>query len=492
MYRKILTLVKHTLVYGLGSVGTRLIGFLLIPVYTRFMTPADYGILALCTTTAGMLKIVSQAGIPTALFRSYLQVARTEEERRQVLATGLATLAVIGTVVFALMVVWRTRLAGWIFGDPGQSGFILLIAVANLARIIQAFRNASFRIHDQSRQYTVVTTAGFTLNLVVSIYLVAGLRQGAWGAMTANALAVGAMAIVFVPWSVRRLAGGFSTRVLRDLLKFGLPLVPAGVAVWVMNLSDVYILRFFRDPAEVGIYTLGYKFGLGILILTNAFRFAYPKVVFSEGQNQDSPDLFSRVVTYYAASLGGLCLAVAVFAPQVILIADVRFHDAARVIPLVVAAYFFNGLMSTLEIGMNLRNRTVYLAGIIIGGGLFNVGLNLLFIPRYGMMAAAVTTLATYVLILIPTYMVSSRLYPLRLEWGRLAKITAVFAAAALAATFLPAMPLAGAVAAKAGLCLAIYPALYLLRFFTPEEMSKLRSWRHHAGPASGSGPTAS
>ena len=480
MYRKILTLIRHTAVYGLGSVGPRVVGFLLIPIYTRFMTPADYGVLALCTTTAGMLKILSLAGIPSGLLRSYLHVARSDEERRRVQSTALLALLVVGFGVFGLLAGFRDVLATWIFGDQSRAGFILLIAVANLCGVIPAFRNANFRIHDQSTRFAFFTLLAFVINVGLSIALVVGLRQGAWGAMTANTVAVILMALLFLPWSLKHLRAGLSRTVLRDLLAYGLPLIPAGVALWVMNFSDVYILRIFREPEEIGLYNLGYRFGLGILILTNSLKLAYPKVFFTEGSSDEGPALFSRVVTYYVAGMGSLCLATAVFAPQIILIADRRFQAAWQVIPLVVFAYFFNGLVPILQIGMDLRNKMHYYSVVFVLGGALNVGLNLIFVPRFGMMGAAATTLVTFVLLPIPIYLISSRLYPLRLEWGRLVRVAIVLVTAGgLAGWALPFESTLALIAAKAGLCLSIGPVLYLVGFFTDEEIGKLRSlWR--------------
>jgi O-antigen/teichoic acid export membrane protein len=166
---------------------------------------------------------------------------------------------------------------------------------------------------------------------------------------------------------------------------------------------------------------------------------------------------------------------VVVFAPEIILIADARFHDAWRVIPLVVAAYFFNGLVPILEVGMNLKNRMHYLAAIFIGGAILNVTLNLVFVPRYGMMAAAGTTLATYLVLPVVVYVVSSRLFPLRLEWSRLARVAGVYIAAGAGAALLSPASLWVAVVAKAALCVATLPALWLIGFFTEEELGKVK-----------------
>jgi O-antigen/teichoic acid export membrane protein len=481
MYRRILSLGKHTLIYGLGSVGTRLLGFLLIPVYTRFMSPADYGVLALCTTTAAVLQILSTAGIPSAVLRTYLLTADTDEKRDRVLGTAVMILGIVGIVILVLLLGSRATLAQLIFGSEQYTAFVVLIAILNFVYLIEALRNANFRMREQSGRYTFFTLLAFFVNLGLGLWLVVGLRLGAWGAMLANTLTVVAIAALFLPWALRQLRRGFAAWAARDLLGFGLPLIPVGLSTWIMNLSDIYILRIFRTQEEIGLYNLGYKFGLGIYLLTNAFKLAFPQVIFTEANRREAPVLFARVATYYCVGLGFLCLSAAIFAPEIILIADARFHSAYRVIPLAVFAYFFFGLISILEVGIDITRKLHWLVVIFLGGAGLNIGLNLLFVPRFGMMAAAWTTLATYVVLPLGVYNVSRRLYPFHLEWSRLAKLAVLMVAVGIGSWLGPFGSLLGNVAWKAALLLAFLPGLVVLKFFTSEETDRLRHLLHRS-----------
>ncbi|MFQ5669575.1 MAG: lipopolysaccharide biosynthesis protein [Acidobacteriota bacterium] len=476
MYRKIARLGKHSLVYGVGSLGTRVLGFLLIPVYTRYLTPADYGVLALCTATVGILKIVSLAGIPTALFRSYLLTARSDQEKRKVLGTGLAALLIAGAAILLLLLVLRRPLAFWLFGSDRQVGFVVLIAWLNFAYIFQAVRNTHFRMQDQSIRFSIFTLLAFALNLALAVYLVVGRGQGAWGAMSANMASVAVMAALFLPWSLRQLRRGISAGICRDLLGYGLPLIPSTLALWAMNLSDIYILRIFRSGAEIGLYNLGYKFGMGVYILTNAFKFAFPKVLFTEARTPQGPLLFQRLVNYYTAGIGYLCTGVAIYAPELILVADPKFHAAYRVIPLAVFAYFLFGLVPLLGLGIDVTGRMHLLSVVFLGGAGANIALNLLLIPRFGMLAAAGTTLATYILVPAAVYLVSRRLYPLRLEWNRLARAAVLLAAIGAGSLLIPFPSLPARLLAKLLLLLLYPPALWLSGFFRQEEKEKIRT----------------
>lgn len=476
LYRKILQLARHSAVYGLGGVVTRIIGFLLIPVYTRYLTPSDYGILALCTTSVAVLKIAALGGMPSAIFRTYLLTARDDPRREKVLGTGLAYLLVSGGLVAGTLLFFRVPVARLLLGSEEFSPYVVLIGLAALAAVLPSLRNADFRMRDQSTRFSLFTLLLFSLNLCAALYLVVVRHQGAWGALLASVLASGTIAVLFIPWAVARLRAGLSRTMLKDLLAFSLPLIPAGLAVWIMNLSDVYILRIFRTSEEVGLYSLGYRFGLGIYILTNAFKLAFPKVVFSEAGAEGSDALFSRIATYYVAGMGAVCTAVAILAPEIILVADARFHEAWKIIPLAVFAYFFFGLVPILEIGIDITSKIHLLAFIFVGGASLNVAGNLLLVPRYGMLAAATTTLATYLLVALTTYLVSRRLHPMHLEWGRLARVALVLAGLGTLAVWLaPNAPLP-AIGVKV-LILSLYPVtLMAVGFLTVEEQAKVRT----------------
>jgi O-antigen/teichoic acid export membrane protein len=476
LHRKIIQLAKHSAVYGLGGVATRIIGFLLIPVYTRYLTPADYGILALCTTTVSVLKIVALGGMPSAIFRTYLLTARDDPHREKVLGTGLAYLLASGGVLAGTLLLFRVPVARLLLGSGNLSSYVTLIGLAVLAALVPSVRNADFRMRDQSTRFSLLALFLFSLNLGAALYLVVMRQQGAWGAFLASVLASGTIAVLFIPWAAARLRTGLSMAMLRDMLAFSVPLIPAGLAIWVMNLSDVYILRLLRTTEEVGLYSLGYRFGMGIYILTNAFKLAFPKVVFSEAGAEGSTALFSRIATYYVAGMGALCTAVAVLAPEIILIADARFHEAWIIIPLAVFAYFFFGLVPILEVGIDISRKVHLLAFIFVGGAVLNMGGNLIFIPRYGMMAAATTTLATYMLVALATYLVSRSLHPMRLEWGRVARVAMVLAGLGTVAVWLAPATALPAIGVKV-LVLSLYPAALLaVGFLSGEERAKVRA----------------
>jgi O-antigen/teichoic acid export membrane protein len=414
--------------------------------------------------------------MPSAIFRTYLLTARDDPRREKVLGTGLAYLLVSGGILAGALLFFRVPIARILLGSEEFSSFVTLIVLAVLAVLLPSLRNADFRMRDQSTRFSLFTLLLFSLNLGAALYLVVVRQQGAWGALLAGVLAGGTIAVLYIPWALARLRAGLSMAMLRDMLAFSLPLIPAGLAIWIMNLSDVYILRLWRTTEEVGLYSLGYRFGLGIYILTNAFKLAFPKVVFSEAEAEGSTALFSRIATYYVVGMGALCTAVAVLSPEIILIADARFHEAWKIIPLAVFAYFFFGLVPILEIGIDITRKIHLLALIFVGGAALNVGGNLLLVPRYGMMAAASTTLATYVLVALATYLVSRGLHPMRLEWGRLARVAVVLTGLGALAVWLAPSAALPAMGVKV-LILSLYPlALLAVGFLTSEERDKVRA----------------
>jgi O-antigen/teichoic acid export membrane protein len=280
-------LARHTIVYGIGSVLQRFVGFLLIPFYTQYLSPADYGVLAL----AGLLSSASQQiqllGMPSALTRSVLLTARDDDERRAAIGSAGWAILVQSLVQAVLLALLAVPIAALVFGDRDEARWVWLIACGTPAYAIETFRNTLFRVREESGRYASVTLIAFTLNVGLNIFLVAGAGWGAFGVLAGQVLASLIMATLFLPWLVRALYSVPRPGLLRDMFGYALPLVPAGLCQWMLDLIDRYILRIYRPLDEVGLYSLGYRFGMVLLLFTMAFRIAWPQVVFTQARGDE-------------------------------------------------------------------------------------------------------------------------------------------------------------------------------------------------------------
>ncbi|KPK69200.1 hypothetical protein AMJ82_06210 [candidate division TA06 bacterium SM23_40] len=262
------------------------------------------------------------------------------------------------------------------------------------------------------------------------------------------------------------------------MLRFGLPFVPSGLALWILTLADRYYLERLADFTEVGLYSLGYQVGMVIVLVLMAFQLAWPQYAFSVSRRPDAPVLYASVLRLYAFILVTVAFIIALFSRQIIgLISPPEFLPAAAVVPLVLASYICYGSYLVFSVGIMLAERTSFNMLVAGGAALLNLGLNLLVIPRYGMMGAAWTTLISYGALAVGMYVVSQRCYRIPYAPGRALAILILAAALYLLGMRVLPPDGVGHAAGAIGLIAVYLAALWMSRLVSGREAAVIAEW---------------
>lgn len=476
MFNRLLRLSQHSIIYGLGVTVTSIVGFFLIPVYTRYLTPADYGTLEILNTTLSVLGIIFVMGLTTALFRSYF-FENDPEKKKQVVSTVFLFLTITSGLLTLLLVSLAGISSSLFLGSREYTSDFRVIFLTLFCNTGIGIGLAVLRAKEEPTRYALVTISQVVMSLTLNIVFVVVLRKGVLGILESN-LITAAVLYLALTWTVMRKAGfGFSLDELKRMLAFGLPLVPAGAAIWVLTLSDRYFLQFFSTSSELGLYSLGYKFGMVIsALLVGPFQTAWGPFQFSISKQENARQIYSRVLTYFLLVAMFAALALSVLSKEVIAImATPQFRGAYKVIPLIALSYVLWGGYYVLAVGFSLEAKTRPLALFTVGAAVLNLILNYLLIPHYGMMGAAGATLACYILLPVFSYLVSQRYYKINYEWGRVLKIF-LAAGVIFAGSFFIHYDSVIVTGVLKLLTLLAYPILlYSLRFYHPEEIHKVR-----------------
>jgi len=477
MQNTVKRLGSQAFVYGLGYGLTRLIQFILLPVYTRYLTPADYGILALLLISGQIAIILTQAGLGSAMFREIIYVGT---DRRDVESTVLSFLAVVGATIFALGYALSPALSSAMFDTADHVYLLRLVFLTSVLSVFESVLLARLRIEGRPRLYASLALARFIVGAAITIWFIVGLGRGLTGLVEATFLTAALFAAIYLGVLLRGSRWGFSTAVLRRLLGFGGPLVPANLAGISLTSADRYILQHFGTTAQVGIYSLGYNVSLIINLAVNAIQLAWPAQMFAIAREPNAERQLARTLTYYLYLVGFIALAISVFAREiVVLMATPEFYAASRVVPWICLAYLFSGIMQMTNSALTTQNRMHYSGLFASAAAVLNLGLNFWLIPRYGMMGAAWATLASYALLSIVLTAVNLRFWYIPYEYARLARIVLVGAILFWTSGHLSLDSIWLAALLKLSL-LAVYPAaLYLLRFYQPGELAAVaRVWK--------------
>jgi O-antigen/teichoic acid export membrane protein len=477
-------LSRNLAIYGVGDVATSLIGFLLLPVYPRYLGPSDYGIVALLLTIEAPAKILFRWGVDTAFMRLYYDCPDQPARQRLASTIFLFLFAANGVLVLATV-----ASAGWIgtvlFGSADQA---VLVALTIGNTFVLGFSFIPFhvlRIQQRPGQFIALTFGRSAGTLVSRLVLVVGFGMGVFGVVVADAIVTLLFTIVLAYWFAPLLRPMFSVQIIGEALRFGLPRIPHSLGQQVISLSDRYFLSALGRLSDVGLYSIGATFGLSLKLFLGAFEAAWTPFFLGVMKEPGAKGVYATVSTYAIAVLmllgGGLCA----IAPDLIRLATPPdFHSAAAVTPWIALGVMFQGFYIIGSIGLVITKRTI--AYPIATGTAAGVSLlaNAILIPTHGMMGAAWANTLSYGTLAAVTVGLSWRAYPIPYEWSRLLRVliaggTGFLVAGRSVPGDLPALI---GVSARAGLMVSSYLAVLMLtRFFHPGELRWLAEKRRQA-----------
>ncbi|MFC1806941.1 lipopolysaccharide biosynthesis protein [Candidatus Omnitrophota bacterium] len=417
-------LIKHSAIYSASGVLSKLIGFILLPVYTRVLTVEDFGVLALLGTFFGLFKTTSFFGMQTGVFRAYLHEAKSEEEKNKILSSfhwGLLFilgLISIPPVFFALPIV---RFLGI---DDKYAILVAFLFFNNFYRLIAYARNTNFRLHQLSTKYLVWNNIDFFSNIIIAIVLVVGLRLRAFGIIYAQVATTVMISTIFLPWFIRNLFNGFDARIFKRIFTYGAHFVLVNVSMWVLNLSDRFILNIFWGAGLVGYYSIGYRFGYIFNTFAAGLKNQWGYSLYKMGDPESVALYLSRTIMRYFALMALLWTVLTLFVREALmLMTPALYHHVYVIVPPIAFGYILLGVTTLLSAGIHLQRKGKWFWILSTIGALINIILNLIFIPRYGMIAASVTTLVAFTVKPIGFYIITRQKYNIVLPWPKLGQL---------------------------------------------------------------------
>ncbi len=472
MLARLLQLARHSAVYGLGGIVSRLVAVFLLPIYTRYLEPDDLGAVGVLVALTAVLVTVLRGGIATAFFRFYFD-SPDPVRRRVVLRTAFWFTMVSSTLGLAAGLAFAAPIATVLGIDHGpglvRAAFVGLWAQMNYEQL-----TSLFRVEQRPGAFVAASLTNVAITVVATVLLVVHFDLGALGVIAGSFAGTLAVYLGLLGYRREQLGLEFDRPLFRAMESFGLPLVPSALALIAVNFSDRFFLSRLADLAEVGLYEIGVRIASAMVLLLTAFRTAWPAFAYSIEDEDEAKDTYAYVLTYLVVVSAWAALGLSLLAPWLVrVLATPQFYEGERVVaPLAFASVLFAGYL-VVAIGVGRARRTQFNWVITGIAAALNVTLNLALIPRYGMMGAAAATVAAYGLMFVAMSWWAGHVYPVPYQWRRVA--TALGAGVGLAAVGeLLDVPLGGAIA----LTLAYPVVLLALGFSEPAERARLRPWR--------------
>lgn len=426
---KLSTLASDTVVYGASTILSRLIGWLMMPLYVRVVSQTVYGTFSYVYSWIAIFLVVVTLGFETGYFRF-----ATDSNRDRLLGTLSRTVFGFGVALLALCVIFPQFCCGLLDFDFGPNSGLYLIVMSAIVLLdsYNAIFFAELRYLRKSLKYALLRLASVLVNVIFTVFFLFWLRhQGGVFTetdditymMLANLLGSLFCTLYFIPRIVQTMGAG-DKALLRQALIYSLPLVGMGF-FGQANTNIEKILIKHLDPAadplaSLGIYAACYKIGVLMAIFTQSFRMAFEPFFFKENKDRAKTDIYGPALKWFVYFGLLIFTGVMLFMPLLRLFLPESYYEGTAIIPWILIGQLFFGVYYSLSLWYKLTDRTYW--GIIMSaiGLTVNTLMNFLLIPRFGYIGAAWSTFAGYAVMMIVTYILGQHYFPVEYPVRRL------------------------------------------------------------------------
>ena len=393
------------------------------------MTPEEYGVVSLIYAFIAFMNVFYHYGLESAFIRYYSKTGSDEGyQKDEVFSTVLLSL-LFSSIVFSSLIWFASPSIGrTILDSDSYNRIIHMTAGILLLDTLYLIPLHYLRVNNKAILFTGIMLINVLINVSMNIYLIRFRGMGVEGVFISNLTASGFSLLVLIPVIIKNLRVKFSGKLWKKLILFGLPFVPSGLSSMIIELSDRYMLQWFKGMEDVGLYSAGHKLGIFMLLVVMAFRFAWQPFFLQKRDAPDSPRLFSKIMTWFVFLMTIVFLAVSFFIKEIVAleifgrhIINESFWAGIVVVPLILAAYLFNGIYINFQPSIFYTGKT-WVISIVVGiAALINIGLNLILIPKVGMIGAGISSLSAYIFMAVCTYFIVRKWIKVTYEWFNLA-----------------------------------------------------------------------
>jgi O-antigen/teichoic acid export membrane protein len=469
--------LKHSFIYSIGNVATKFSGVILLPVYSEFLTLTEFGILGIIEATLIIAVEILNFGQGQAL----VMLNNSEDfkkDKKKIFFSIFSSSLIVSSIVIILGIFFIPSIAEYFKYSTDFSIYLNLSLYVIALRILNLVFLNKLRADDKSGFYTGIGLLKLLLNLGFIVFFLVFSNKGIEGILQAYLISEGFTFLLLFVFMLKFMTLKFDRKYVALSFKFGIPLILGSVAMMLLNLSDRYIIKFLQDYANVGLYDLGYRIaGILNMFFIMPFGLTLMPIAYRIYKQDNAQRYFSKMMTYLTFILVWSGLAISVFSKEIVELftLDASYIPAYKVVPIVVFSYIFFGMRYFSSLGMFLTRNTKYVAVSTVTASFFNIALNFIFIPRYGMIAAAWSTLFSFILLYFITYYFSNTFYKISFENRRLLFLISLGIILYILSVLTNDFHIIISILLKFILIIIFPLVLYIVNFYDKEEIEKIK-----------------
>ena len=430
MQGEIKNIVKHGSIYTVGIIISRIVSFLMIPLYTNLLAPSQYGILELLTLTIDVISTIVGIGMTAAVLRFYFKYDE-ESQRNSILSTALlGTMTLMGISTLACMLSSRF-ISDLIFPGKDYVGYFRIMFLTMFVSGGIEIPMVYIRAKQQSRRFVIINLVRLTIQLGLNVLFLVRFHMGVVGILYAGLITSVLISIYLLVSTLRKTHVTFDMNIYRQMLVFGAPLLVSDISAFMLTFADRFFINYYGDLTSVGIYSLAYKFGMLISVLFIApFQQIWSARMFDIARQNEGKIVISKVLTYFMIAALFISLGISVLSKDVLRIVSAKaYWSAYKLVPIISMAYVLNGIIYVVGVGILFKEKTKFTAISTVIAMAANILFNFLLIPPWGRVGAAYSTLISYLIRVVLIYYFSQKLFRVDYKWKQIIQVMVIYLA---------------------------------------------------------------
>lgn len=481
MLKSIKISLKDTLIYGFGNIAVKVVGLILIPLYTdpKYFSIDEFGILGILEISALVLTASMASALPQSLTRWFWD-KEYKDNQKGIFFMTFATQVIVSVAFCLLLIPLSGKISVLIFSKTDWSRVITLVILASGIQAINNIINTLMRLQSKSLLYTITNLFKLSSVLGLTLFFILSKKMGLEGIYLAQVIGNSLVVLFLLAYTLKNSKVFFDKVIFKSMNAYGFPLFLANISAVMLNVIDRYSLNSLALLKSVALYTLAFKITSVLkLVIVDSMKLALGPMMFKRLDTPDNKRFYSKVLLYSSFVMMFAIVGVSLFSFELtkVMTKSKEFWGAVVIVPILAMSIFFINLKDFSVYGLHFAKKTRIIGSIVVISTILSLLLNIIFIPIWGITGAAVATLLSQFIYWLACYYFSQKVFFIPYE---IRKITIMFlcgAALSFSSLLINGMDLLPRMFIKT-VCLVSFPfILYLFNFYEPVELQSIRGF---------------
>ena len=431
--------VSHGAIYAVGNIARNVASFVMLPIYTRFLTPADYGVLELLSMVVDFAGLLLGRRVAQGIYRQYF-LEDNDENKKCVISSSIYISIAMNVVAVVLVIALSGYIASVIFGDQAYQRLIILFSVSILLGALFEIGMVYLRIQQRPWFFVSVSISKLLLQVSLNIYFIIFLGMAVEGIVYSTLITMGVFSIFTVAYCFYHVGFRFRVYIVKQLVSIGWPLLLASWISFYVMYADRYFIRVYSGLSEVGVYSLAFKLAFVLTFLVSEpFQHIWSSLRYEIYKDETQHYLYRKIFVLFSALMIIAGLLISLFSEELLIVmSDEAFHGASVLVPYLVVVVILQSLASFCNLGLFIEKKTIHLSyAMFIAAIISTIGF-IYAIPLWGAHGAAITILLAFVVRLIYVHRASLKLFNMDISWRPIMLLFFVAGLIYILSTFVP------------------------------------------------------